>query len=425
MDKLSKKWGFKAILGLLGLIIVFSALLVATGANYNISQNPSDVILGESGDTVFSGDSVIDKSKVRRYPVTMKLGSLIEDIISLDIVSFAESVSSGSIHELISEISTNVAPSGKADSIEGPGVIKTNGSNIIVEEPGNFVWGTLVSYRYFIKTENGADIIEKINVSSEKLENNNRTVKSIAKGDVNNQSVGSEVSEDNIEAWFEKASIGKTKVIGFGVSNFSDDRNFLNMDQVKSIFGEKMYKYAVIRPTGNPVPLYKKDYTEKVIITTKTQLGSFPEYNDNNRVFNAKQFVEAWNGTIVPPETLSPGSSITSFVASKDPKAMGGSAAHGVCPPARTLRDAIIGSGSPMPIGMEGGRDAVLFGYSPGSEVKVKNLFKNPIKIVMWTECEGPRMVIYCKIIELVPNGHSSSLNSSNSSKNPTDSSKK
>ncbi|MGL4670210.1 MAG: hypothetical protein ACRCVG_06455 [Methanobacteriaceae archaeon] len=408
--KLSKKWGFKVVLGILGLIIILSVLLITTGANYTSPQNPSDIISGETGDTVFSGDSIIDKSNIRRYPVTMKLSSLIEDVTALDILGLAEAVSTGAIHEPISDISTNVTSDGKAVSIDGPGVVKTNGSKVIVEEPGNFVWGNLVSYRYIIKTENGVDILEKINVNSEKLENNNKTVKSIAKDNVNNQTVGSQVPEDNIGDWFENSYVGKTKIIGFGVSNFSDNRNFMTMDEVKEIFGENMYKYAVTRPVGNPVPLYEKDYTEKVVTSTKTQLGSFPQYNDYNRAFNAKQFVDAWNGTIVPPGTYSSGSAITGFVSSRDPKAPGGSAAHGVCPPARTLRDAIILSGAPMPRGMVGGRDAVLFGFNPGSEVKISNTLDNPIKIVMWTEGNGPRMVIYCKVIELVPNN----LNNSN-----------
>ena len=65
--------------------------------------------------------------------------------------------------------------------------------------------------------------------------------------------------------------------------------------------------------------------------------------------------------------------------------------------------------GIPLPVGMDSGQDAVLFGYSPSTGIKVTNTLDYPIKIVMWTEGSGTDMVIYSKIYQV---GSSESANS-------------
>jgi hypothetical protein len=134
-----------------------------------------------------------------------------------------------------------------------------------------------------------------------------------------------------------------------------------------------------------------------------TSLGSYPEYGNDVREFNARQFVDAWNNTIIPPNSSGNGRDYISFGSASDPEAPGGSAAHGVCPPARALRAAVLAEGFSLPVGMSGDENAVLFGYNPASDIKVTNNHDYPVKIIMWTEGSGTGMVIYAKIIRLKP----------------------
>ncbi|WP_225370178.1 hypothetical protein [Methanobrevibacter arboriphilus] len=160
--------------------------------------------------------------------------------------------------------------------------------------------------------------------------------------------------------------------------------------------------------------VYKANYTEFNVTDAYTYLGSYPQYNDANRAYNAKQFAKAWNGTIIPPNSTSSGIDIVDFAVSSDPKAPGGGASHGVCPPARTLRSIALAMGLSLPNGMNGDHDAVNFGVNPGSGIKVTNSLDYPIKIIMWTEGEGTGMIIHAKMIEMVPNGVD--INNTNSS---------
>ena len=91
-------------------------------------------------------------------------------------------------------------------------------------------------------------------------------------------------------------------------------------------------------------------------------------------------------------------------------------ATHGVCPPARSLRNAVLSLGFALPIGMDSGRDAVLYGYSPSTGIKINNTLDYPIKIEMWTVGSGAGMEIHTVIYELIPNSHrKNSTNSTNS----------
>lgn len=53
-------------------------------------------------------------------------------------------------------------------------------------------------------------------------------------------------------------------------------------------------------PSGSPVMVYMKDYRKVQISSAVSYLGSYPEYDDNKRAFNARAFAAAWNGTIIP-----------------------------------------------------------------------------------------------------------------------------
>jgi hypothetical protein len=267
-------------------------------------------------------------------------------------------------------------------------------NKISVKAPNNFLWGSSVAYTHVIKTEDGLSIVE-----------NNETIKSISAGNINNNTIPHDiVPSEDIVAWYKKADIGDKLVIEYGLSNFSDRRNPLSPTEVKYFFGEDIYEYLVSHPLNTPIILYMGDYKEKSGEDYYTYLGSYPEYNDAIRAYNAKQFVVAWNNTIIPPGSISSGKDTIYFESSRDPKAPGGGASHGVCPSARALRAAILSHGFPLPTGMNWDHDAINYGFNPATGIKVTNNGDTPVKIVMWTEGEGTSMVIYSKIIEYVPN---------------------
>ncbi|MGZ7109061.1 MAG: hypothetical protein ACXVHW_08845, partial [Methanobacterium sp.] len=91
------------------------------------------------------------------------------------------------------------------------------------------------------------------------------------------------------------------------------------------------------------------------------------------------------------------------FDTAADPHAPGGSAAHGVCPSARTLRSAAYAAGFGLPVGLSNEDTAVMFGFNPAVDVKVTNSRNYPVQIIMWTEGSGTGMAIYSKIIEYRP----------------------
>ncbi|MDD4811274.1 MAG: hypothetical protein PHY53_08840, partial [Methanobacterium formicicum] len=84
-----------------------------------------------------------------------------------------------------------------------------------------------------------------------------------------------------------------------------------------------------------------------------------------------------------------------------DPNATGGSAVHGVCPAARSLRGATTSAGLPLPSGIRWDELAIAYDTSPTVGVKVYNNLNYPIKIVMWTEGSGAGLVIHAEIVRL------------------------
>ena len=144
-----------------------------------------------------------------------------------------------------------------------------------------------------------------------------------------------------------------------------------------------------------------------------TSLGSHPQYGDGVREYNARQFVDAWNNTVIPPESQGNGRAYVDFGSAIDPDAPGGAASHGVCPPARALRNVVLAEGFDLPVGMVNDEDAVLFGFHPSEDIKITNNHDYPVKIVMWTEGSGTGMLIYAQIIRYEPTNETST-NSTN-----------
>ena len=123
------------------------------------------------------------------------------------------------------------------------------------------------------------------------------------------------------------------------------------------------------------------------------------------RAANAREFARGWNGTFVPAHGTAHGKEKVSFTAIAESEAASGSATHGVCPPGRSLRAALLALGNPLPTGMSSGDEAILYEYRPTIDVLVKNTGDYPIKIEMWTEGEGGATRIYTNVYEIRDNG--------------------
>jgi len=346
------------------------------------------------GSTVFPGTDVIEDSNIQKYPIATNINYLVDAIKRIDILGIFFFVSTGTINVPIETISEEgISNNGIASGFEGPGVLVIENGSISVKSPENFVYGITVPYTVAVKNENGLDIVQ-----------NNKTIKTVSYSDINNNTVPHDVVpvEDLIE-WYEKASVGDELAIEYALSGFNDNRSLISPNEIKTFFGDDIYEYSIKHPKGSPILVYMHNYTENISEDYYTHLGSYPQYNDANRIYNAKQFVDAWNNTLIPPHSTSSGMNIVGFTTSKDPKAPGGGASHGVCPPARALRAAVLGTGLPLPAGMNGDWEAVNFGVNPGSGIKVTNDGDYPIKIIMWTEGEGTSMIIHSKIIRYIP----------------------
>lgn len=153
--------------------------------------------------------------------------------------------------------------------------------------------------------------------------------------------------------------------------------------------------------------VYNSAKNQKVIGTSVDVMGSYPEYDDYTRALNGKQFAIGWNGTIIPSHSASTGKDSITFYGVYDKNATGtgggGWVTHGVCPPGRAMRAAVMQAGFPLPLGMNGGYYSVAMESNPTTGITVNNTSNFPIQIVMWTEGSGPSMRIYAKVIQLLP----------------------
>ena len=155
---------------------------------------------------------------------------------------------------------------------------------------------------------------------------------------------------------------------------------------------------------GCPVMVYYHNATEVNVSSGLSYVEYLAGYPTEIRAANAKEFANGWNNTIVPPHGSAHGKENVSFTSIAESEAASGSATHGVCPPGRSLRSALLALGNPLPVGMSGADEAILYEYRPTIDVLVSNVGDYPIKIVMWTEGESGDTKIYTKIYELRDN---------------------
>jgi hypothetical protein len=348
------------------------------------------------GSTVFAGETVVDLNSMK-YPVFGHFDYLLHEIKTYDVLGFLTAIVSGTVSVPVSQISeSGIDSNGIAISFndDSPGVLVFENNKLSVKYPKNFLWAESVPYTYAVKTKDGLAIVA-----------NNTTIKTINGNQINNDTVyHGLVSAEDISKWYNKTSIGNDMVIGYALDNFSDNRSLVVPEKIKEYFGEDVLNYVDSYPSNRPILVYANNYSEEILTESVSVLGSYPQYGDAGREFNARQFVKSWNGTIIPPDTYASGNTKYRFTFLNDKHASGGAASHGVCPPARSLRGAVIAAGFPLPQGMNGGHEAVNYNVAPSTGILVYNPNDFPILIKMWTEGGGPGMRIHTQTIKLAPN---------------------
>lgn len=357
-------------------------------------QKPEEIAALKIGDTVMEGMKVVDDAKVRKVPLIYHPNYLVDYIKDIRIYQVLNGITTGSVETPIDEITSgSISRYGIAQGFEGPGFVKVQSGHLAVQPPGTYLWGFKTPTIIGVKTKNGLE-----------LKQQNKTLKIVSSSDINNDTVPNNyVKVKNIKNWYAKSVIGSSIILDYGLANFNDGRNPVSSDQIKNYFGADVLKYISFYPNSSPVLVYSTSKHQKVIGSAVSVLGSYPQYNDANRAFNAKQFSMGWNGTFIPPHTSSHGKETVGFSDVSDPHSPLGDATHGVCPPGRALRDAGYQAGFPLPPGMADGELSVLFMTNPTTTIAVTNTGKYPVVIKMWTVGSGPSMRIYANIVQLLP----------------------
>ena len=382
------------------LVLFFICVLTfAFSFVYSTPQTGQSIADGcniQIGQSIFEGNSILGQGNPVLVPFISNAGFITHQVMALDIQGIMITLTTGAVPFDFSTVSSEgIDAYGNAEGIDGPGYITIQGDKLAVKGPDTYVWGYSTPYKVLTKTEDGVDVVV-----------NGTVVEHIPAEKIKEQNWGNDYYNiTTIQNWYNYDSVvGSNFTLEKGIVGFSDGRADIGYENISIIFGDEVAAYVDAYPPGTPIVLYMGNTTETDGEQYYTTLGSHPEYGDGLREYNARQFVEAWNGTIIPPHSQGNGHDYVSFDSASDKEAPGGSASHGVCPPARALRGAALAEGFDMPIGMTGDENAVLYGYNPASDIKITNNHDYPIRIDMWTEGEGTGMVIYAKIVRFVPN---------------------
>lgn len=376
-------------------LCVFIAITSASTTSYSAESVAKDYNI-PIGQSMFENQSIVGTSENVEVPLVANVGFLTHQLMAFDLQGILRGVTTGIVPFDFSVVSSEGIDSyGKVVDVVGPGYLTFEGDKLAVKAPDNYVWGYSAPYKWLEKTESGVDVYE-----------NGTKIKSVPVDEIRNLDYHNDYyNASTIASWYNyDAQVGSTFTLEKGMVGFSDGRNNISSSDVPKIFGQSVVDYAAEYPTGSPILLYSGNYTTETGEVYGTSLGSHPEYGDSIREINARQFVEAWNGTVIPPNTTASGKDYVYFESASDASAPGGSAAHGVCPSARALRAAVTSEGFGLPTGMTWDENAVLFGYNPARDITVYNNHDFPVEIRMWTEGSGTGMGVYAQVIRYIPN---------------------
>lgn len=393
---MSRSWRKISIVIIIALIVLCAFLAIFNSTNEYTAQSIVENYNVPVGQSMFENQSIVGTTDPVEVPLVSNMGFLSHQIQAFDLQGMLIALSTGVVpFDFNTVVGEGIDSYGNVVDVDGPGFLTYAGDKLVVKEPDNYVWAYSAPYKWLEKTESGVDVYE-----------DGKKIKSVPVDEIRDLEYSNDYyNASTIASWYNyDAAVGSTFTLEKGMVKFSDGRNNISSDDVPKIFGQDVVDYASEYPTGSPILLYSGNYTKESGETYGTSLGSHPEYGDSIREVNARQFVEAWNGTVIPPNSTSSGKDYVYFESASDASAPGGSAAHGVCPSARALRAAVSAEGFGLPTGMTWDENAVLFGYNPARDITVYNTHDYPVQIQMWTEGSGTGMGIYAKIIRYIPN---------------------
>jgi hypothetical protein len=393
---MSRSWR-KISIAIFGALLVLCVFLAISGSgNEYTAESISEQYNLPIGQSMFENQSIVGTTDPVEVPLVSNFGFLGHEIMAFDLQGMLLAFSTGVIpFDFSNVVGDGIDSYGNVHDIDGPGFLTFAGDKLVVKEPDNYVWAYSAPYKWLQKTESGVDVYE-----------NGKKIESVPVNKIRDLTYSNDYyNASTIASWYNyDAAVGSKFTLEKGMVKFSDGRNNISSDDVPKIFGQDVVDYASEYPTGSPILLYSGNYSEDDGEVYGTSLGSHPEYGDSIREVNARQFVEAWNGTIIPPNSTSSGKDYVYFESASDASAPGGSAAHGVCPSARALRAAVTSEGFPLPTGMTWDENAVLFGFNPAQDITVYNNHDYPVKIKMWTEGSGTGMGVYAQVVRYIPN---------------------
>ena len=389
------------LIGILLLTVIASGVMCNA---FTSAANATESINAVNGTTVVSGDLLIDSSTIRKEPLASNPLNIARPLIHGNIMTVLTSLFTGAAPKDVINNNTYITADGHVSSkLDGIGkVIMDENGKIKIEKTDKMVWAYKKSDTIAVKSGDSINLVRQ-----------NKTIKTIKGTDINNDTVPTDfVKAADLKSWFEHAKDGANVTVDYYLGNFSDNRtNVYGKENIIHLFGADVYGYMRNYTPGCPVLVYDNNATEVKVSSGLSYVKYLSGYPTAVRAANAKEFAEGWNNTFIPPHGKAHGKENVSFTSITESDAPSGSATHGVCPPGRSLRSAVLALGNPLPVGMSGDEEAILYEYRPTIDVLVTNNGDYPIKIVMWTEGESGDTAIYTNIYELRDN---STLNSTN-----------
>ncbi|MBE6489012.1 MAG: hypothetical protein E7Z86_09905 [Methanosphaera stadtmanae] len=398
---------------LIGMLVI---CVIASGVMCSQYSTATDLTMKQiqsiNGSTVVSGDDVVDLSQIQKIPIAAQPGNIIRPLLSLDLATIFTTFTTGTAPKDVIGNGTFVTNDGKvSDKLKGPGFVSVdkNGKLSIVDSD-HMVWGQKLPYTVAVKEGDSVKFVE-----------NGTTTKTIKATEISNDTVPTDfVSAASLQSWFNSSKEGENITVDYYLGNFSDNRSAIyGKDNIIHAFGEQPYNYMRNYLSDAPVMVYDNNATKTNVSSGTSVLGVYAEYPTETRAANAREFARGWNGTIIPPHQSAHGKENVTFTSISEAEAPSGSATHGVCPAGRSLREAVLALGNPLPVGMSSDEEAILYEYRPTMDVLVSNEGDYPILIEMWTDGEGGGTTIYTTIYELRDN-NTYVVSSSNSTVNET-----
>lgn len=406
MAKLTNPYLF---IGILILTVIASGLMCNT---FTAHVDDSNSIMATNGSTVVAGDYLINRETIRKVPLASNPENMLRPIKNRDIETVATSLLTGAApRDVVRNNSYIIADGHISSNLQGPGkVIIDSDGKISVLAPTTMIWGYKIPYTTAVKSGDSIKLVQ-----------NNTTIKTVQANEINNNTVPSDyVSTKSLQSWFNSSKDGDNITVDYYLGNFNDNRsNVYGKENITNEFGNDTYAYMRNYTSGAPVLVYDHNASETNVSSAVSTVRYLSGYPTEVRAANAKEFADGWNNTIIPPHSSAHGKENVTFTAIAESEASSGSATHGVCPSGRSLRDAVVALGDPIPIGMTSGDEAILYEYRPTIDVAVTNNGDYPIKIVMWSTGESGDTQIYTTIYELKDNAtYVNSTNSTNSTNN-------